>query len=147
MKLKLWFFLLAICFLGCSDSVILGSKVDEEKIAKNNLKLKVQQHKELKDYFDITYIEQYYVTISIREDHFTFDPMVEIKDSANATSISIPTSKEFYDKIKVGTVLNDASRDGSFWIDGNIGRWLIKVESKGIKKVKVMTRKPQKELK
>ena len=51
--------------------------------------------------------ERYIVTLKIKQSHFTLDVFQHVKDDANTIRIEIPVDKQFYDQIKVGTILNN----------------------------------------
>ena len=56
----------------------------------------------------------------------------DLKDAMNDVDITIPVSKEFYDSVSRGTVLDDSFRMGSFIWKGSIGNWKITVSDKYI---------------
>jgi hypothetical protein len=56
-----------------------------------------------------------------------------LKDAANALSITIPTTKKFYDSLQVNQELSSKSKTASFLIKGRIGKRKIIVEDKFFK--------------
>ena len=54
------------------------------------------------------------------------------KDDMNDVDIDIPVSKEFYDSVEVGTVLDDSFRMGSFIMSGSYGSWDISISDKRV---------------
>ena len=52
--------------------------------------------------------------------------------SISKTELEIMVSKEYYDAIDVGTVVNDEFRVGSLALKGSFGYWNIKVIDKRI---------------
>lgn len=48
----------------------------------------------------------------------------------NDLDIPIPVSKEFYDTVEKGTVIDDSFRMGSFIFKGSIGSWDVVVSDK-----------------
>lgn len=74
----------------------------------------------------------YVVTINISQHHPFWEVNEKIKDSMNDIDIDIPTSKEFYDSIEVGTTLDDSFRWGSFLMNGSYGRWDVTIIDKKI---------------
>ncbi len=72
------------------------------------------------------------VTFELKQVSFTLDLMTHIKNEANKTTFQIPTSKEFYDSIKVGDEITDDFRVGSFILKGNLGAWNVTVIKKEI---------------
>lgn len=76
---------------------------------------------------------KYVLTLKIKQTHFTLDLDTHIKDSMNAIEIQIPVDKEYYDSLKVGTVIDDTFRVGSLVLYGSIGNWNIEVIDKEVK--------------
>lgn len=74
----------------------------------------------------------YVVTINVSQHHPFWEVNEKIKDNMNDIEIDIPTSKEFYDSVEVGTVLNDSFRWGSFWVNGSYGNWNVTIMDKKI---------------
>ena len=72
------------------------------------------------------------IELEIRQESFTLNPFQHMRDAANAFSICVPTTKEFYDSVKVGDVLGDKFKTASFWTSGNIGSRKVVVKSKKI---------------
>ena len=72
----------------------------------------------------------YIVVLNISQSHFTLDWEEHLKDSMNDLDIPIPVSKEFYDTVEKGTVIDDSFRMGSFIFKGSIGSWDIVVSDK-----------------
>lgn len=78
-------------------------------------------------------IEEYIITVEIRQKHYTLDFTEHIKDKINAIEIDIPVTKEFYDSVNVGDVLNDTFRMGSFIVHGSVGKWEITIINKEVR--------------
>ena len=74
----------------------------------------------------------YVVTINVAQSHPFWDIGSNIKDDMNDVDIDIPVSKEFYDSVNVGTVLDDSFRMGSFIMSGSYGSWDITVSDKKV---------------
>lgn len=74
----------------------------------------------------------YVVTINVAQSHPLWDIGSNIKDNMNDVDIDIPVSKEFYDSVNVGTVLDDSFRMGSFIMSGSYGSWDITVSDKKV---------------
>ena len=74
----------------------------------------------------------YVVTINVTQSHPFWDIGSNIKDNMNDVDIDIPVSKEFYDSVNVGTVLDDSFRMGSFIMSGSYGSWDITVSDKKV---------------
>ncbi|HYD18499.1 MAG TPA: hypothetical protein VEF76_08480 [Patescibacteria group bacterium] len=72
----------------------------------------------------------YYVTVDLRQSHFTLDPFEHARDSWNAVEFALPASKAQYDRLNKGDNLVDKFRSASFWIDGSIGSTKMTVEGK-----------------
>lgn len=66
------------------------------------------------------------------QSHPFWDIGSNIKDNMNDVDIDIPVSKEFYDSVNVGTVLDDSFRMGSFIMSGSYGSWDITVSDKKV---------------
>lgn len=77
-------------------------------------------------------IKRYIVTFEIGQSHFTLDIGTHLKDSMNKLEFSVLVSKEYYDSVDIGTVVNDDFRVGSFLMKGSIGSWDIEVVDKRI---------------
>ena len=75
---------------------------------------------------------KYVITLNIRQTHFTLDIGQHLKDSMNDISIQIPVDKEYFDSVKVGDIIDDSFRMGSFIFKGSWGNWKITVEDKDI---------------
>ena len=75
-------------------------------------------------------IERFFVTISIKQSHFTLDISEIMKDDMNEIEIQIPVDEQYYDDVEVGDIIDDSFRMGSFVSAGSIGSWDIKVVDK-----------------
>lgn len=133
----LTFLLIAICLSGCEAQ---EQKSKKEQYEKEISELK-QEESALEESIDTlksketsekirTGTEIYVVVISIKQSHLSLDIEEHIKDSMNAVDIPIPVSKEFYDSINVGDVLDNSFRMGSFVMKGSFGKWNIKIADK-----------------
>lgn len=99
----------------------------------NTLKQDLDYYKtNLADFKNQNNIEIYAVKLSIKQSHFTLDFGQHIKDSMNEVIIDIPVSKQFYDKVNKGDVLDNSFRMGSFLMNGSIGSWNITITDKYI---------------
>lgn len=76
---------------------------------------------------------QFFVTIEVKQSHFTIDPFEMMKDNMNAIEIEIAVSEEYYNAVEVGTVIDDSFRMGSFVFGNSIGNWDVTVIKKEIK--------------
>ena len=132
--------LLSLCLMSCSEKDLLESdlnKLKEEKTILLNDIQDLKNEKELlnKQVVDIK-IEQntakYIITIQIGQDHPWYDLENNIKDSMNQIELTLPVSKDFYNSVDIGTILNNDFRTGSFIMSGSIGNWDIKVINKEI---------------
>ena len=77
-------------------------------------------------------IPRYIVTFEIGQQHVTLDLGDLLKDELNKTELEIMVSKEYYDAVDVGTVVNDEFRVGSLALKGSFGSWNIEVIDKRI---------------
>jgi hypothetical protein len=73
---------------------------------------------------------RYLLKLELRQSHFSLDLGKHLKDSMNKAKFEIPVDKEFYNSCMVGDLLLDKFREGSFWTEGSIGNWKIKVIGK-----------------
>lgn len=103
---------------------LLKSEISELESIKAILENSVIEEKERLE------IAEYLITIEIKQSHFSLDIGDHLKDEMNKAEIQIPVSKEFYEEIKVGEVLNNDFRTGSLIAKGSVGRWEISVIDK-----------------
>lgn len=93
---------------------------------KNSIEKLIQDLREEND------IPNYIVTFEIGQQHLTLDLGDLLKDEINKTELEVLVSKEYYDSVDVGTVVNDDFRVGSLALKGSFGTWNIEVISKRI---------------
>jgi len=93
---------------------------------KNSIEKLIQDLREEND------IPNYIVTFEIGQQHVTLDIGDLLKDEINKTELEVMVSKEYYDAVDVGTVVNDDFRVGSLALKGSFGTWNIKVINKRI---------------
>ena len=93
---------------------------------KNSIEKLIQDLREEND------IPNYIVTFEIGQQHVTLDIGDLLKDEINKTELEVMVSKEYYDAVDVGTVVNDDFRVGSLALKGSFGTWNIEVISKRI---------------
>ena len=93
---------------------------------KNNIEKLIQDLREEND------IPNYIVTFEIGQQHLTLDIGDLLKDEINKTELEVMVSKEYYDSVDIGTVVNDDFRVGSLALKGSFGTWNIEVISKRI---------------
>ena len=121
---------------GCGEEAerdALIEQIDSLKTEKAELESTVAELKDMATAEKIrTGTEVYIVVINISQSHFTLDLEEHMKDSMNDVDITIPVSKEFYDSVNKGTVIDDSFRMGSFIAKGSIGNWDIIVKDKYI---------------
>jgi hypothetical protein len=79
-----------------------------------------------------TWAPTYVIALEIRQTRFSLDLFEHAKDAMNAATFQIPVSKDYYDAVQVGTVLNNKFRAGSMVFHGSFGNWQIKVVNKAI---------------
>jgi hypothetical protein len=75
----------------------------------------------------------YYIRVELRQKHSAFSKDYfekAIKDAMNKVQFEIPVDEDFYHKLRVGDKLLDKFRDGSAFIEGSYGSWLITVKEK-----------------
>lgn len=121
---------------GCGEEAerdALIEQIDSLKTEKAELESTVAELKDMATAEKIrTGTEVYIVVINISQSHFTLDLEEHMKDVMNDVDITIPVSKEFYDSVNKGTVIDDSFRMGSFIAKGSIGNWDIIVKDKYI---------------
>lgn len=93
---------------------------------KNSIEKLIQDLREEND------IPNYIVTFEIGQQHVTLDLGDLLKDEINKTELEVLVSKEYYDSLDVGTVVNDDFRVGSLALKGSFGTWNIEVINKRI---------------
>ena len=76
----------------------------------------------------------HYLSLEFRQSSFTLSIGQHIRDAANAFSITIPTTKEFYNSVRVGDELGSKFKGASFILSGNIGRRKVIVKEKFTRK-------------
>lgn len=76
----------------------------------------------------------HYLTLKCTQSSFTLSIAQHLKDSANTFYITLPTTKKFYNSVKVGDVLGEKFKTASFLISGNIGSRKIYVDKKFTKR-------------
>ncbi len=72
----------------------------------------------------------YYLTLEFVQSSFTLNIGQHIRDSANSFTITMPTTKEFYDSVKIGDVIGDKFKAASFVLTGHIGKRKVVVKNK-----------------
>lgn len=93
---------------------------------KNSIEKLIQDLREEND------IPNYIVTFEIGQEHVTLDLGDLLKDEINKTELEVMVSKEYYDSVDIGTVVNDDFRVGSLALKGSFGTWNIEVIDKRI---------------
>ena len=93
---------------------------------KNSIEKLIQDLREEND------IPNYIVTFEIGQQHLTLDLGDLLKDEINKTELEVLVSKEYYDSVDIGTVVNDDFRVGSLALKGSFGTWNIEVINKRI---------------
>lgn len=93
---------------------------------KNSIEKLIQNLREEND------IPNYIVIFEIGQQHVTLDLGDLLKDEINKTELEVLVSKEYYDSVDIGTVVNDDFRVGSLALKGSFGSWIIEVIDKRI---------------
>lgn len=93
---------------------------------KNSIEKLIQDLREEND------IPNYIVTFEIGQQHVTLDIGDLLKDEINKTELEVMVSKEYYDAVDIGTVVNDDFRVGSLALKESFGTWNIEVINKRI---------------
>jgi len=75
----------------------------------------------------------YVLKLKLKQSHFSLDPMKHIKDETNSIEFELPVSREFYDKVAIGTNIVDDFRVGSAIFSGSFGSWKMRVVDKNIR--------------
>lgn len=126
----------ATLLTGCGEKAeveYLKQQISELSLEKQQLENSIVELKEMETQEKIrTGTETYVVELKIKQSHLTLDIGQHLKDEANAIIIPIPVSYEFYETVKIGDVIDDSFRMGSFIFKGSIGSWDITVNDKYI---------------
>lgn len=93
---------------------------------KNSIEKLIQDLREEND------IPNYIVAFEIGQQHVTLDIGDLLKDAINKTELEVMVSKEYYDAVEIGTVVNNDFRVGSLALKGSFGSWIIEVIDKRI---------------
>lgn len=93
---------------------------------KNSIEKLIQDLREEND------VPNYIVTFEIGQQHVTLDLGDLLKDEINKTELEVLVSKEYYDSVDIGTVVNNDFRVGSLALKGSFGTWNIEVIDKRI---------------
>lgn len=72
----------------------------------------------------------HYVELEFTQSSFTLSISQHIKDKCNAFSITLPTTKKFYDSVNVGQELSSKFKTATFFLSGNVGKRKVKVVRK-----------------
>ena len=72
----------------------------------------------------------HYVTLKFTQSSFTLSLRQHIKDAYNAFSITLPTTKKFYDSVKVGQELDSKFKTATLLLSGHWGSRKVIVENK-----------------
>jgi hypothetical protein len=72
------------------------------------------------------------LTLEVRQLHWTLDPVEHVKDHMNALQFDIPADPDFCRDVKVGTLLDDKFRWGSWLFRQSYGQWSVRVAGKRI---------------
>ena len=78
-------------------------------------------------------IKTYVLTLSVKQNHYSLSISEHMKDEMNKLEFEIPVSKEFYDSVEEGDVIEDSFRVGSMLMKGSFGSWKIKVIDKDVR--------------
>lgn len=76
----------------------------------------------------------HYISLEFRQSSFTLSIGQHIRDAANSFSITIPTTKEFYNSVRVGDELGSKFKGASFIMTGNVGKRKVIVKDKFTRK-------------
>ena len=76
----------------------------------------------------------HYLSLEFKQSSFTLSIGQHIRDAANSFSITIPTTKEFYNSVRVGDELGSKFKSASFILSGNIGKRKVIVKDKFTRK-------------
>ena len=120
---------------GCSVEINSTSKEDVETLKAEIAELeeyKASLESEVEKMEDDLGLTTYVLTLSIKQNHFSLDIGDHMKDAMNELEFDIPVSKEFYESVDKGDVLDDSFRLGSFLMKGSFGSWKVKIKDKYI---------------
>lgn len=133
--------LIIVLLSGCSKQQYNKQIINDQENKISQLKSEIEELKKIRNDLDNTIIDlkeekgvaNYIIGIEIKQSHVFWDVSDNIKDEMNAIEIEIPVSKEYYDAVEIGTVINDDFRAGSLIMSNSIGSWDIKISNKEIR--------------
>ena len=76
----------------------------------------------------------HYITLKFTQESFTLSISQHLRDAGNTFYMTIPTTKKFYDSVKVGQVLGEKFKGASFVLGGHLGCRKVYVHKKFTKK-------------
>lgn len=73
-----------------------------------------------------------FLVLDIRQSSFTLDIGEHFKNKMNAMQLKIAVHPTLWDSVKVGDVLGEKFKSGSYWFDGDIAHMKVTVLEKGV---------------
>lgn len=140
------FLLFSLIFFSCEDSSEKNLRLKKENkeleiknfsLSRKNRSLEAQNltlEKNLNE--KKIYLEgetpKYLITLKIIQPSIALNIREHVKNSLNSFEITIETTREFYNRVKIGDKLNKKFKSESFWINGNVEHLVIKIKDKKV---------------
>ena len=142
--------LLVLIFTSCENEADVKSDLDKLRDKRTDLTAQIQDLNNKRQVKNMQIIKlneelkvlniymsgsqpKYIITIQLKQSHVSLSLTKHLKDVMNAIDFEIPVSKEFYNSVRVGTVISDEFRTGSLILYGSFGNWEMTVNKKEIK--------------
>lgn len=124
----------------------LNNKITNLRYQRNNLvfsidslqDIKYNLTKEIEDLFSEKQIYNnnktpiYILTLEVKQTTYTLDLDEHVKNHLNTIELQFPTSKEFYNKVKINDYISDDVKYGSLMFNNDFSKLKIKVKNKHI---------------
>lgn len=123
--------IISVLMTGCASTDTLQQEINDLQEEKSLLLQEIEDLEELEESVkEEKGIATYIVTFNLKQSHITLDLGQHLKDAMNEANFDVGVSKEYYDSVEVGTVINDDFRMGSLILKGSFGSWNVTVSDK-----------------
>ena len=75
----------------------------------------------------------HYVELEFTQSSFTLSIRQHIRDACNSFTLTFPTTKKFYDQVKIGQEIGSKFKTASFFLGGHISNRKVVVKNKFIR--------------
>jgi len=142
-KLIICMFVLLLS-VGCAveDVDSLKLQVDGLKIQRDSLVVEAEslrteidslsQNKEYIQKISEGRDAKFMLSLELKQSHFSLDVNKHLKDAMNKLTFEIAVDEDLYNEQDVGSELLREFRDGSAWMEGSFGDWVVTVVDKRI---------------